>query len=164
MCLGINFSFLRCPPLLLSFSLGDTSPCQVTAPFVKLDLTPCHRVWEPGTWLPEQSPRWCIGKCVYVVMSLWSQSWPTGSRRRSESDRWISPSLSLVPLWGGLSLLGPSVYSTGWASLMSDMLRLLAHCEVMTHRVIHCPTRHHVFPFLTSHFPSLSEPWSCPSI
>lgn len=101
-----NLSFLRCLPLLLSFSPVDTSPLS--------PLHLCAWMWHhkegcgslgPSFLSSHQGARWCIRKCVFKVTSLWSQSRPMGSGRRDESDRWIFPSHFPVLLWGSLSSL-----------------------------------------------------------
>lgn len=100
-----NFSFLRCPPLLLSFSHIDTYPCH---PLHLCTWMWHHKKkgvgpWNPASWAAIKEPDGASGSVCLKVISLWSQSWTVGSGRRDESDRWLFPSIFPVLLWGSLS-------------------------------------------------------------
>ena len=146
-----NFSFLGCPPLLLSFSPVDTSPLS--------PLHLCTWMWHHkegcGTLGPSflsscQGARWCIRKCVfkgYLFMEsvLASGKWEKGWVRQTV----ISFSFSSATLRQSLFLTHLGI---GWVSFLRDVLDFLAgemRSENLQGNTL--PHRASCFPF--PHFP-----------
>lgn len=161
MCLGINFSFLRCPPLLLSFSLLLIPPCHHSTCVHGCDIIKKGVGLNPASWAAAKEPDGASGSvCLgYLFMEpvLDSGKWEKGWL-----DRWLFPPLSSTTL--RQSLFWTHLH---WVSKLSErcagFLRWRNEKRELV-GVIHCPTDHHVFPFLASHCPSSWEPWACPSM